>query len=88
MQSGRQATEVSGQVRIPHHSKKHFYNNDLDVAEGEGFEPSVQLCGLPVFINFFNVLGIERILIVAGSWTGLPGRRERHCDVTRGRAAP
>ncbi len=33
---------MAAQVRIPHHFKKHFCNNDLDVAEGVGFEPTVR----------------------------------------------
>ncbi len=29
---------------------------------GTGFEPSVQLCRLPVFIMFFNILDTEKTL--------------------------
>ena len=42
--------------------EKHLYNNELMVAEGTGFEPSVHLCVPRFLLSFFNTLETEKTL--------------------------
>ena len=52
--------------------EKPFYNNDLWLAEGVGFEPSVHLRVPPGFIKFFQYLRDRENFDRRGLSTGLP----------------